>query len=99
MADIEKTTGQPIDDEELGGVVGGVSLCPGLSQDDLERMRNALNSGEFKVEPNPNTINTINLTKPADPPGTVSPLDSEATRIAEELRQGMNRGGLPVNTK
>lgn len=99
MADIEKNTGQPIDDEELGGVVGGVSLCPGLSQDDLEQMRNALNSGEFKVEPNPNTINTRNLTKPAGSPGTVSPLDSEATRVAEEFRQGMNLGGLPVNTK
>lgn len=94
MADNEKKIGVPIDDDALDGVVGGVSLCPGLSTEDLEELRNALNSGKFKVEPYPNTTNTRNLTRPADSPGTVEPLDNEATGRAEEFRQGMNLGCL-----
>lgn len=90
MADIEKTMGEPIDDEELGGVAGGQDL----SQSDLEQLRNALKSGEFSVTGIPNNTNKIDLTSPAGSPGTVEPLDNEATRAAEEFRQGTNLGNM-----
>ena len=96
MADIKKTAGEPIDDEELGGVVGGVA---GLSEEELEHIRNALKSGEFEIKLYPNTIKTRILTSPTCSPGTIEPLDNEATKRAEEFRQGINLGGLPTNMK
>lgn len=94
MAKDEKTTGVLIDDEELGGVAGGVTLSPDLSQSDLEQLRDALKSGDFGVPQNTNTINTGSLTRPAGSPGTIEPLDNAATQAAEEFRQGTNLGNM-----
>lgn len=96
MANSEKNMGVPIDDDALDGVSGGVNLLP---LDGLDQIKELIQSGEPLTISTPVTENQRVLVKPEGTPGTVSPLDSEATRIAEEFRHGMNLGGLPVNTK
>lgn len=92
MAENEKLTGVPIDDDDLDGVAGGVNLLP---LDGLDEVQELLKSGELNPVPAPGFGSTTTLLRPDGSPGTVGPLDSDTMRRAEEFRQGMNLGGLP----
>lgn len=87
MTDHEKNVGIPIEDDELDGVAGGVSVLPGA-----EEIQQLLKSGEpITVTAPTTTINTRVLTSRDVTPGTVEPLNTDVANRAEEFLHGIEQ--------